>query len=515
MSAQTPTIAVAAAEPPLILTIDIGTSSVRAMVFDRLGRSVEGLGARRAHQIRSSVEGAAEADADALLKLVWACVDETVGRAGAAVERLAGVAACTFVGNIVGLDEEGRAITPLTTYADQRAAGMVAGLRADFDEAAVHDRTGCHFHPSYLPAQLRWYAQTRPALFRRAARWATLGEYMELRLFGEAAVSISAAAWSGLLDRLRLTWDEELLGRLPLESERLSPLTDISAPRYGLTPSFAVRWPALAEAPWFPAVGDGAAANVGSGCCTPERAALTVGTTSAVRLVTEHPVPHVPWGLWCYRVDGRRSLPGGALSEGGNVLAWMRDTLRVSEGDLNAALAGLPPDGHGLTVLPFWAGERSPGWAGDARATLHGLTLATTPVDIVQAGLESVAYRVALIFELLSDLLPADAQVIASGGALLRLPAWLQMMADVLGRPVTASGTIEASARGAALLALEALGALSDVQYAPQFLGREYLPDEKRRAAYQAGIERQKALYAKLVDGSHGRSGGKSSGGKE
>ena len=108
----------------------------------------------------------------------------------------------------------------------------------------------------------------------------------------------------------------------------------------------------------------------------------------------------MPAGLWCYRVDRRRALLGGATSEGGNVYGWMQDTLKLGEPDaIERALAQLPPDGHGLTVLPFLAGERSPGWAGDVRATISGLGLNTTPIEMLQAGLEAVAYRFALIFE--------------------------------------------------------------------------------------------------------------------
>jgi gluconokinase len=498
------TVAPAAAEAPLMLTIDIGSSSVRVGCFDRLGRALMGLEARRPLHIQTSVAGAAEADPDAVLELVWGCLDEAEVRAGGLWDEIAGVALCTFVGNVLGLDGGGRPITPLTTYADTRSAGMVAGLRADFDERETHERTGCHFHPCYLPARLRWYAQTQPEVYDRVARWATIGEYLELRLFGETAVTYSAAAWHGLLDREGLRWDAELLRRLPLDEGRLSPLTDAGRARRGLLAEFANRWPALAERPWFPAIGDGAAANVGSGCTGPGRLALTVGTTSAVRLVTTERVAHVPWGLWCYRVDGRRALPGGALSEGGSVFAWMRETLRLGTDDLEEKLAGMEPDAHGLTILPFWAGERSPGWAGDARATIHGLSLATTATDIVRAGLEAVAYRVALICDLLGDIAPAEAQVIASGGALLGSPAWLQIMADALGRPVAVSGTPEASARGAALLALEALGELADVGEAPVFLEREYAPDMRRHEVYRAGMERQKELYRKLVKASGG-----------
>ena len=331
---------------------------------------------------------------------------------------------------------------------------------------------------------------------------------MESRLFpfsGRASdlgtrVSYSVASWTGLLDRRKLVWDAPLVEELPISTGQLSPLTDVDTPRRGLRDRFSERWPALRDVPWFPAVGDGAAANLGSGCVRPDRVALTMGTTSAVRLVTDDEVKCVPDGLWCYRVDKQRSLPGGALSEGGNVSAWLEKTLQLPQrSDLEASLADMEPDDHGLTVLPFLAGERSPGWEEGARGTIHGLSLATTPLDIVRAAMESVAYRIALIFDLLAPLLPSDFQVVASGGALLSSRVWLQIVVDVLGQPVLISEVEEASARGSALLGLEVLGDLGSVADAPAFVGGSAVPDERRHTRYKEAMKRQQVLYETLV----------------
>lgn len=496
MSTITPSLA----EAPLILALDIGTSSVRAFLFDRLGRAVEGAEAHQLHEIRTSTDGAAETDPDGLLELVWHCIDEALARASHLTEMIGGVATCTFVTNILGVDKTGRPVTPLVTYADTRAESEVAGLRVEFDEEEIHDRTGCHFHPCYLPAFFRWFARNKPDLLKQVARWVSIGEYLELKLFGETAVSYSVASWTGLLNRHYLMWDEPLLASLPVRIDQLSPLIDANIPRNGLRPEFASRWPYLRNVPWFPAMGDGATANIGSGCISPERVALTIGTTSAVRAVVTHPVAHIPAGLWYYRVDSKRSLPGGALSEGGSVFSWMKNTLQLGDlKKLEPALAAMEPDAHGLTFLPFLSGERSPGWAGHARGTLHGLSLATTPLDILYAGLEAVAYRVAIVFELLYQLLPTKPQVVASGGALLSSPTWLQIMADVLGQPIAISEVQEASGRGAALLALESLGVLTDLSEAPDFVGIVHQPDLRHHACYREAMERQKMLYGKLV----------------
>jgi gluconokinase len=487
-------------EAPLILAIDIGTSAVRMLLFDRLGRATANACWRKSYAIRTSREGASEVDADALLQVVWEGIDAVLVEAGPLAEEIAGVAACTFVGNIMGIDHKARPLTPIFTYADTRAEKQVRRLQIEFEEGAVHVRTGCHFHSSYLPARFLWLMETRPELTRKVARWVSLGEYMALKLFGEARVSYSAASWTGLLDRSRLVWDAQLLAALPVDVSQLSPLTDISAPQRGLRPEFATRWPGFRDLPWFPAVGDGAAANIGTGCVSSSRVALTMGSTTAVRTVTHGPVEDLPEGVWCYRVDGGRSLPGGALSEGGNVFAWMKQTLQLGDpASLEQRIGELKPDGHGLTLLPFLAGERAPGWQGMARAAIDGIRLATTPVEILRAGMEAVACRITLVLDRLGTILPPDFQIVAGGGALRKSPVWLQIITDMLGREIEISSIQEPSARGAALLAFEALGLVDNLESIPDFIERTCHPDSERHEIYRRALKRQLKLYEELV----------------
>ena len=509
-----PSVTPAKAEAPLILTIDAGTSSARALLYDARGQAVEGVIAQERYTIRSGPDGAVEDDPDAALERIWRCVDTALAQAGPLAQQIRAIAVDTLVSNILAIDAAGRPLTPLITYADTRNDADAIELRRTLDERAVQQRTGCLLRTSYWPARLAWFRRTQPDIWPATARWITIGEYLELHLFGRCRAGCSVASWSGLLDRRRIEWDAPLLDFLGVAADQLSPLADTSEPLSGLANDFAARWPALRDVPWFPAIGDGAAANIGSGCTGPDRLALTVGTTGAIRVVRAD-VAEVPAGLWCYRVDRRRALLGGATSEGGNVYGWMQDTLKLGEPDaIERALAKLPPDGHGLTVLPFLAGERSPGWAGDVRATISGLGLNTTPIEILQAGLEAVAYRFALIFESLetsnaqlsqggssavSNPNAPASRIIASGGSLLSSPTWMQIIANTLGHAILASDEPEATSRGAALLALESLGAIPSVEALPATTSAIYEPYTAEHNIYRAAIERQRALYKQLI----------------
>jgi sugar (pentulose or hexulose) kinase len=179
-------------------------------------------------------------------------------------------------------------------------------------------------------------------------------------------------------------------------------------------------------------------------------------------------------------------LEGGALSDGGNLHAWLNETLASSEG----SVLERGPDEHGLTFLPFLGGERSIGWDPDAKGSIAGLTFETTPRDIRQAALEGVGFRFAAIVERL----PEVEEIVATGGGLLSDPDWIQLMADTLAWPVTASGVDEASLRGAAVAILERLG--HEAAAAP--LGAVFRPRQDRADAYRSARERQQQLYEVL-----------------
>ncbi len=498
------TVSLDAAEVPLVLALDLGTSSLRALLFDRQGRAVQGSEEQHAHRIRTTVDGGAETDPVPLFDLLVRCIDGALERAGDRAGEIIAVGTSCFWHSLVGVDPGGDPVTPLLLWADTRSAPHAAALRAAFADDVIHERTGCPFHSSFWPAKLRWLGHTAPDAVARVARWQGFSEYIGTRLAGEngGAISVSMASATGLLDVHRLAWDRTVLKAVGVAPERMPPLTDRTEPWSSLRPAFADRWPALAGVPWYPAVGDGACANVGSGAVGPDRIALTLGTSGAMRIVRAARDVPVPPDIWAYRLDRDRFVLGGALSYGGNLLAWLGNLLGVGYGDETARLAAaLPPDAHGLTVLPFLAGERSPAWHDRSAGVVAGLTLATGPEALLRAGMEAVAYRFATLYDRLCSLAEHEHAIVANGGAILRSPTWLQIVADTLGHDLlTLNPEAEASARGAALLALEAVGALPDLAAAPDPAegGTVYRPDPARHSRYQAGRARQRKLEALL-----------------
>jgi gluconokinase len=487
-----------------ILALDVGTSSTRALLFDAEGTPVPHMLAQYHYQLTMTSEGEVSVDPDALVALVAQTISEVLKEASPLAGEIAAVALDTFWHSLMGVDVQNRPLTPLILWEDTRPHAAAMELRSQLDEEQVHARTGVRFHASYWPAKLRWLAAQSPATFSQVAQWLSFGEYLHRRFLGRSVCTLSMASGTGMLDLRTHTWDAELMRTVGVRREQLPVLGDLQASVQGLTTTYAALWPALQNVPWFPAIGDGAAACVGSGGATSEYWSLTMGTSSAIRVVVSPAQAVAPMGLWLYLIDGNRAVLGGALSEGGNLLSWMERVLKVpalTEDD--SQVLALPPAGHGITILPFITGERSLGWHADAPMTITGLHAQTSPMELLRAGMESLAYQLAAAYGAICQALQVGQQaqkLVASGGALLGSPALAQIVADTLGVPLYPSRYREASARGAALLALETLGRVPDAALVPSELQPPVVPDMGRHAIYQQARERQLRLYHLLFE---------------
>jgi gluconokinase len=449
-----------------VLALDIGTSSVRAVVYDELGRPVADEAAQTRYEPTRG-----EFDADHLVETARLALEHAAARD----RDIAAVAVSCFWHALLALDERGSPLTPLVTWRDTRSAEAADALRALVDADAVHRRTGAVVHASYWPAKLAWLRAEQPETFSRARRFVSFSDYLYGRLLGlEATTSLSIASGTGMIDQRTGRWDEELLDVLGLDAGRLPRIADEPVEHERRI--------------WYPAIGDGAASNVGAGATTAERAVLMVGTSGALRTLHGSDRREARPRLFLYRLDERRVVEGGALSDGGNVYAWLEQTLRLQGG---AGVADREPAAHGLSFLPLLGGERSPGWNARARGAIAGLSFDTTPGDLLQAALEGVAFR----FAELVDLMPEVREIVAAGRALLADRDWVQILADVLERPLVVSGVQEASARGAAVVALERLGAGPE----PAPLGRVVEPRPERFPALREARARQRELYEAVI----------------
>lgn len=479
------------AQAPLVIGLDVGSTASRGMLYDAAGHPV-GSRSKKAHSFTTSRDGASTIDADQVVdelsEIISDLIKEAKGR------RIQGVGLDTFSSSLVGVDKSGKAITPCFTYADSRCASQVKALREQIDEAELQQRTGARLHSSYLPARFKWLQEEHPDVFSKVDRWIALGAYVFLRLTGEAVIGTSAAAWTGLLNRASGDWDDETLALLDLDKTKFSRIANPNEP---LFPN-QHNWDELRGAAWFAPIADGHAANLGAGAVGIGDLVCTLATSGAARVIIDDPVGSVPKpipsGLWCYRLDKTTSLLGGAMNDCGRAFTWAeREFTEVVKGG-DEALLKTDPSPHSPVVLPFFTGERSTGWRGDARVVMSGISFSTTGRDIFRGVMEGVGLQYLRIINQLREVAGNLDSARTAGSMTRNLPGIVTLLADVMQMKLTPVTIKRSTLHGTALLALDTLA--PDVDRAPVDIGEVAEPRPENADHYRKLMETADEMYA-------------------
>ncbi|GAB3154569.1 gluconokinase [Micromonospora sonneratiae] len=449
-----------------ILALDLGTSSVRGLVLDADAVPRPGALARRRVTVLATAEGAATLDGPGYLTALIECLDELA--AAGHLDDVGLVATAAQWHSVVPLGAGGAPLGPVLTWLDTRPEPL-PGATGPADPVTFHQRTGTWWHRFYWSVRLPWLRARSGGV---SARFAGLVEYVFSRLLDEAPMSVSQASGTGLLDIRTLEWDAEACELAGVRPGELLPL----APQGWtgrLRPDLARRWPALRAATWAPPIGDGAASNVGAGCVDPSRAAVTVGTSAAVRLAQRipagEPLPPLPDRLWRYRVDRDYVVTGTAYSAGGNLFAWANRELRLPQGPaLDAALAARVP-GSGTPADVRLGGDRPPGLAPAGCGQFTGVSFGTTAVDLLAGLMSALSYQVAADLAHIESTVEHPVEVVLGGGAIAASSWWRRTFAVALApREVQHVPNPEIGATGAALVAIGRI----DATAGPDPIGR-------------------------------------------
>jgi len=269
-------------KPPFILSLDVGTSSTRTLLFDATGATIPSVHAQRPYKLNVTDNGEVSVDADALVDVVAQTVNDALRAAGSMAQQIGAVAIDTFWHSLMGVDESNNPLTPVITWEDTRPFGAAAELRAQLNAEEIHQRTGAPLHASFWPAKLRWLATNQPDVFKRAAQWISFGEYLHRKFLGKSVCALAMASATGLLNTRDRSWDTHPLHVLNFRPEQLPAVCYTHHGVKGLSSDYASVWPALRNVLWFPPTGAGAAAALGSVCAHTASWSLTIGTSVAV-----------------------------------------------------------------------------------------------------------------------------------------------------------------------------------------------------------------------------------------
>jgi gluconokinase len=397
-------------------------------------------------------------------------------------------------------DDAGTPIANAMTWADARAAVVHGRLVAGRDTHAIYRRTGCPVHSTYHLQRLRWWHEYAPEQARAAHLWVGLKDWILHELARVWATDLSLASTTGLLSLRDLAWDAEALELAGVGADRLPALVSPSAVVGKLTEEAAAAAGLPAGLPVVAGGSDGAMANLGTGTAAPGGTVITVGTSGAVRRMVGAPWFDPGERTWCYLLDEGLYFVGGAINNGGLALEWVRDRLYPDLAgpagfeQLASDAASVAPGAEGVFMLPYFAGERSPYWAPDDRAMLYGLGVGHTRAHIARAAMEGVANCLADVWDALNGT-EEGGQIVRLTGGITRTPPWAQILADMLGVELMASEAADASAMGAALLGMRALGLPGAGGLARTVEpGRTYTPDQRSHRFYTRHHRAHKAL---------------------
>ncbi len=477
----------------LILSLDLGTTSLKALIVDAEGTILAQ--AEEAYAVHTPQPGWAEQNPDDWWHAAITATRACLRQADAMAIRAIGLSG-QMHGTVL-LDDHGTLLTPAVIWADQRSGSQAQEIEERVGRARLAQIAGSGVAAGFMAATLVWFQRHRPMLWRQI-RWALLPkDWLRWRLTGRFTSEASDAAGTLLADIRRRTWSAELLQTLGINPAILPPVLESGDVAGELTEEAAQ---ALGLPPGIPVIAGGAdqaTGALGSGVIDPGTVLVTLGTGGQLVSPLDHVRvdPQLRLHTFCHALPQRWYLLGAVLSAG-LAFRWLRDqvlTFAPERGyeQMTALAETVPPGAEGLLWVPHLVGERTPYMDPLARGVLLGLTLRHGRAHLIRAMMEGIALNLRNAFEVFRELDVVPNRLIMAGGG-ARSPLWRQIMADVFNQEVVPLAVEAQSALGAAILAGAAVGLFPDAATASRQLAR-YGPPVHPHAKHVA-------IYAELFD---------------
>ncbi|GEA15700.1 gluconate kinase [Moorella sp. E308F] len=463
----------------LFIGVDLGTTTTKAVVLDKQGQ-VRGYYAKESG-FEQPQPGWAEQDAEKIFQDTLEVIGTAVRKAGARASEIDGVAFSSAMHGIMPVDAKGNPLTNCWIWADNRSATIAQRLRQDPKGKELYRCCGVPYHAMVPLCKLIWLRENMAEIFQKSTRFISIKEYIFFRLFGTYVIDYSLASATGLFNLYKLTWDKDALRLSGISHQQLSQPVPPTYILRGLKAGDAAAMGLKPETPFIIGASDGTLANLGVGAIKPGIAAISIGTSGAVRVHVDKPITDPGMRTFCYALTDKDWIIGGPINNGGLVYRWLRDKFFQAEvraalegkGEvydlMNSCAASIPPGSDGLIFLPFLTGERAPWWNDSFRGIIVGLALHHGREHLARATMEGVCFSLYSVALALQELSGPFKEVRATGG-FTRSSLWCQILADILGQEVIVYPGIEGACLGAAVLGMVATGQASDINIIYQFL---------------------------------------------
>jgi gluconokinase len=496
-------------ETQVVIGLDIGTTSTKAVIFGHRGqiRGIHAVDYPLIHPYPSW----AEQDPDQIFHAVIDSVRFAMNKAKASCDDVLAIGLSTAMHSLIALDEANTPLTRSIVWADNRSVDQAKRIKENLSGHDIYLRTGTPIHPMSPLSKILWMKEVDPETFNKAFKFVGIKEYVLYKLFGQIVVDFSIASATGMFNLGELDWDKGTLELLGIRREQLPQLTPTTQILSGMNPEHATQMGIRPDTPFVVGASDGVLANLGVGAIGPGEAAVTIGTSGAIRTVTDQPRTDEKGRTFCYALTDKHWVIGGPTNNGGIILRWLRDEFAAPEIKVAKNLGidpyeliiqyaeKVPAGAEGLLFLPFLSGERAPYWNANARGMFFGISLHHKREHFIRAVLEGVIMSVFSVGVALRDLVGSVKDIRASGG-FARSAVWRQILSDMMGREVLVPDIHEASAFGAAVLALYGIGQMDSLERIKDWIKitHRHEPNPQNTATYMELYYMYERIYRKL-----------------
>ena len=484
----------------VFIALDIGTTNAKAITISATAHVLHSFSIN--YPIIESNAGYSEQNPDVLLNAVVQLLQQSVH--ANLQNNIQCICFSAAMHSIIAVDQKGNPLMNAWTWADLRSNQQAKELLQLECAEDLYQQTGTPIHAMSPLCKIMWIREHLPEVFAKAFKFISIKEYIFFKLFGKYLIDHSIASATGLFNIHDKQWNTLSLRLAGISEELLSLPVPVTHKETILLPEWQEDW-ALRGIPFIIGANDGCLANLGCGAIHSNELGLTIGTSGAIRLVTEQPVRSKLNTVFNYILSNELFVTGGPTNNGGNILQWLTDQLLFTQDDpknIEATLAlaaTIPACAEDLIFLPYLHGERAPIWDANARGAFIGLQCLHTRAHVARAVVEGICFGLYDIFASLQTITKQVTIIYASGG-FTKSAFWLQLLADVFGIEVTVTENADASAMGAAFLGMYAIGFLEQPQDAKAFITvtEKYLPNPQNHSLYQLQYEKFKQLYQKL-----------------
>jgi gluconokinase len=482
-----------------VIGIDIGTGSTKALAIDPNGKLLSSF--QVTYSLLDSADHYCEQDPHVIWNAFTQCIRHLVSALNA---QPVAIGISTAMHSLIVMDVNGKPITNMITWADNRAAEIARRVRRSASGEMLYEQTGTPIHAMSPLCKIVWLKENQPKIFQSADKFISIKEYIWYKLFGVYEVDYSIASASGLMDILSLQWSTNALVLCDIKNNQLSTLVNTDYVRSNLSSTTATELSLTSSVSFIIGSSDGCMANLGSFATEPGIAALTIGTSGAIRVSNKTPIYNFNAMTFNYRLDKDTFICGGPSNNGGVVLKWyaqnlLHKKLTSSEDyhDLLDKTSAISPGAEGLIFLPYILGERAPIWDSESCGTFFGIRSHHTQEHFTRAVIEGISMALYDIAENMERCGLVIDQINVSGGFVHSAP-WLQILADIFGKKICLINTSDASATGVAYLSLKTLGFIQDYNQFKSKVIEEILPDMNNHHNYQVHFKQYQNLYQSL-----------------